>query len=594
MLIFKQKLNFKMKKIILSALLVLGLSCNIDDQFDDLKQDLNSLNERIDVLQEELGAVRVAVVQLNDIDNELTQLTQAISVLEGNNDFGALISGLASLKDQVDALQNSVGTDNRTLVAQIAALQKDLETAIANDDKLAEEIAAQLTLLEEELENQAGQFGQLATGGQMQDLLTQIGEVQSQLDLLLEQNSFYNGNVVIKSAEDLAFYTEKLQGQPLKYINGFLEVEALGAIQGLSFDDPEIISDFLKTIEVVTRSVYINSDSPLLDLSSLVNVGGIYIVRGADVLDEALTVTGGMVLDYEGDFIYPNLRQVNGLTDYNYNADGILGTIITQLIGGLSGELSTYNYGTIALSNNTAGDFVETKTVDFSGLQMPVRIISETLDELTGNNNNFSSIDGGLNLPEALSINLGLGTTAYVYAPKATYVELGIENNIYNDFDLFDNDFYFEIPVASSGSPAPTYYPGDTNNVLQTYPPYYNGEEAFSYTKHRYSAFIVASKATGAEVVLNGSSADHSIFVLGSKVSAPNLESIGGTSLMLAANINLPSLKSIQDSEDTPKTLNLIFKESIVTININTTIVKDDIEKTGLLTIGEVKYQEET
>ena len=424
MLIFKQKLNFKMKKIILSALLVLGLSCNIDDQFDDLKQDLNSLNERIDVLQEELGAVRVAVVQLNDIDNELTQLTQAISVLEGNNDFGALISGLASLKDQVDALQNSVGTDNRTLVAQIAALQKDLETAIANDDKLAEEIAAQLTLLEEELENQAGQFGQLATGGQMQDLLTQIGEVQSQLDLLLEQNSFYNGNVVIKSAEDLAFYTEKLQGQPLKYINGFLEVEALGAIQGLSFDDPEIISDFLKTIEVVTRSVYINSDSPLLDLSSLVNVGGIYIVRGADVLDEALTVTGGMVLDYEGDFIYPNLRQVNGLTDYNYNADGILGTIITQLIGGLSGELSTYNYGTIALSNNTAGDFVETKTVDFSGLQMPVRIISETLDELTGKNN--YSIDGGLNLPEALSINLGLGTTAYVYAPKATYVELGI------------------------------------------------------------------------------------------------------------------------------------------------------------------------
>jgi hypothetical protein len=570
-----------MKKIILGLGLLFIFSCDFDDQFDELKRDLSTLNERIDALKEELGAIREVVVKLNEIDNELAQLTQAINALEENSDLGNLIAGLNALKAQVDILQNSVGANNTALVAQIQDLQKALELAIANDDAEAEEIAAQLAVLEEQLKSQSNQ---MATDDQMQDLLTEIAQVQNQLNALLEQNAFYNGNVVIKSAEDLAFYTEKLQGKPLKFINGYLEVEALGSIQGLSIESPEILSDFLKTIQVVTRSVYINTHVEELDLSSLTNVGGIYILRGADILDDALTVTGGMVLDYEGDFIYPNLRQVNTVTEYNYNLDGIVGLILSGPEGfGLGSELFNYFGGFIRLSNYfSAGDFTQTKTVDFSGLQVPVRIISETLDELTNNNNRFS-IDGGLNLPEALSINLGLGTTGYVYAPKAAYVELGVENNKTNDFIFGDYDFYFRIPVNSDDE----YFPGDKNNTKPTYPTYTDEELTFVYTKYDYSAFIVAS-ATGSEVVLNGFEAGSSIFVLGAKVSAPDLESIGGNSLLFAPTIVLPSLNTIGNGG----TLYLKRKSLIEAININNITDKDAIEGPSLLSNGDVRYED--
>jgi len=353
---------------------------------------------------------------------------------------------------------------------------------------------------------------------------------------------------------------------------------------------------------VVTRSVYINTDLEGLPLSSLVNVGGMYVLKGAAVQDEALTVTGGMFLDYQGDFIYPNLRQVNGLTDYNYNADGILGTIITQLIGGLSGELSTYNFGTIALSNNTAGHFVETKTVDFSGLQIPVRIVSETFGELTNFDSDFDVVFGpaifaglgGINLPNAESINLGLGTTAYVYAPKATYVELGIENNMSNDFDLLgSNDYRFEIPL-NDDDPRIAYFPGDIDNGSFTYPAYTGSDDVlYPYTDLAYTAFIVADTDAESEIVLNGIIADNSIFALAGKVSAPDLEEIGGNSLILASTIFLPNLETITDGAGGDAILYLKEKSLIDTININGETTKDDIE-TPITGTGMVKYEKQT
>ena len=254
------------------------------------------------------------------------------------------------------------------------------------------------------------------------------------------------------------------------------------------------------------------------------------------------------------------------------------------------------------MSNNTAGDFVETKTVDFSGLQMPVRIVSETFEELTDFDADFDVVFapaifaglGGINLPNAESINLGLGITSYVYAPKATYVELGIENNMPNDIDLFGSfDYNFQIPL-NDDTPPIVYFPGDIDNANETYPAYTGSDDVlYPYTDLRYTAFIVADTGAESEIMLNGGIATNSIFALAGKISAPDLKEIGGNSLVYALNISLPSLTSIENKDGDAGQLYLVEENLVDSININGRTDKTLIEigEPATLSEGEVFYE---
>lgn len=195
-----------MKKIYFGILCLVMFSCNYDEQFDDLNQDLNLLNERLDSLNDELVAVRTAVAELAGITNELDLITAAIKSLEdssGLNDLNALdvlTSGLQNLRDKVTVLENTIGEDNTALLDKIKELQDALEVANANGDDSSALITQEIATLEEQLMRETDT---LATNVQMQSLLQDIVEVRTSLSALLSQNAFFNGNVTIRSLEDL-------------------------------------------------------------------------------------------------------------------------------------------------------------------------------------------------------------------------------------------------------------------------------------------------------------------------------------------------------------------------------------------------------
>lgn len=175
-----------MRKICSGILCLLMLSCNYDEQFDDLNKDLNLLNERLDSINDELVAVRTAVAELAGINNELDLITAAIESLEDSNDLtnfnalDALTSGIQNLRDEVTVLENSIGEDNTVLLDKIEELQDALEVANANGDDRAASITQEIAALEEQLTRETDD---LATNAQMQSLLQDIVEVRTSLKM---------------------------------------------------------------------------------------------------------------------------------------------------------------------------------------------------------------------------------------------------------------------------------------------------------------------------------------------------------------------------------------------------------------------------
>lgn len=363
----------------------------------------------------------------------------------------------------------------------------------------------------------------------------------------------------------MEYYKGVLNGQALRFINGYLEVEALEDIQGLSIQDAETLNDFLQSIEVVTRSVYITTELSL-DLSSLVNVGGIYRVTGHAVEDTALTVTGGMFLDYDGGYFYPNLRQVNAYT-LNIEdglAEGLL-ALISQFIPDLG-----FNYGAIQLSNYTKdGNTLGTLGIDFSGLQVPTVIFSEVnYVEGEGSLPIPVGLATGIVAPHAESIKLGNGVTSYVFAPMATYVELNVERNSFT----FEEDSFDYL----GGSDANEIYPGYVAEFLMI-------------STNSFSGFVVAARdgeEGDSEVVLNGSEATGGIFVMADRVSAPNLETILGSSWIESPNVDFPELTQILNSGELYLTEN-----KIQAININGITSVDAIKGNNPLNSGQITFR---
>jgi len=295
--------NFKLLKRAGGILMLLAVLLTSCDKYGD---DFDDLNAKIDALTSVVSGIPTLSTDIASLKTQVTGLQTAIASVATSEELSALSDDLATANSNIEAINTALGD-----LAGTYATTQDATDLQASVDALQASIDAQKTAL---------------------------------ADILLN-TALYQGNVVITTDADVAFFMNKLS--QLSYINGNLTI------------NPALITNYtdLKTVTskimaivgtnsvggVGTGSVITCSAdaAKMLDFSNLEYVSGDLSVVGAALITQSSidisklkTVSGNLVYSLDGPIDLPSLTAVGGnftITPYTTTGTTITGTTSVDL-----------------------------------------------------------------------------------------------------------------------------------------------------------------------------------------------------------------------------------------------------------------------
>ena len=451
-----------MKKLLLGVITfaLIITSCNkYADDFQELKDSIAALDAKVAgvaTLQTNLTAVTAQITALQtavaglpttatvnalttNLGTVLTKVTDINTLLNTVATQGqANAAAIAQVKQQLDAaaaakvLADKAVTDKLATLATTADLNA-VKTAISNmitstDDKVLAaknevltatgDISTKLAALQAAVDadnlatlakiNQvlsdlaANTSADATTAAVIDGLKLALAAAQKDITVILNNTSMYNGDVVVTTDTEVAFYMGKLG--TLGIVNGNVTVNTASISAAKIADVNTILSKIqaiIGTTGATPNFVSITSvAADALKLPLLASVKGDYTVSGADVADDVLDNVGGNVtFDYNGDYTSASLKKVGGdLRLVNRASNGTANiSFPSVVVAGFVGDVAN-----VAATGAVTFSSTNTKSINLSG-------------KVT-------------NLTAANATDITLGATTYaglvINAAKATKIDL--------------------------------------------------------------------------------------------------------------------------------------------------------------------------
>jgi hypothetical protein len=320
-----------------------------------------------------LLAVALTVVSCQNYDDQFESLTDQITTLSGT------VAGLTAITDQVTALQQTV--NGLSTAENLAALANTVTTAAAENGSAVASVTAELEVIQTTINSIVASLTTVATAAELGTISSVLADVEIDIQRLLAQGSSIEGDLVIKTAGDLA-YAKTIIATGTKalpvIIKGSVDINVVTP----AFTDAQIseVNELLASVAtVLTNLTLVNSTSTAVDFPILSSVNGTVAVTGSTNIAD-------------GDILNDKLRGVGGTLTISGGAAGL----------DLS-ELNNAGAITIDGANLTS---VNLGTVDAPS-------VSTT-----------SLAAGHLSFPNAITVNTGGASVIKLVAAKATDIDV--------------------------------------------------------------------------------------------------------------------------------------------------------------------------
>jgi hypothetical protein len=304
-----------------------------------------------------LLAVALTVVSCQNYDDQFESLTDQITTLSGT------VAGLTAITDQVTALQQTV--NGLSTADNLAALANTVSTAADTNSSAVASVTAELEVIQTTINSIVASLTTVATAAELGTISGVLADVEIDIQRLLQQGSSIEGDLVIKTAGDLA-YAKTIISTGTKalpvIIKGSVDIDVVTP----AFTDDQIseVNELLASVAtVLTNLTLVNSTSTAVDFPILSSVNGIVDVTGStniadgDILNDKLRGVGG-TLTISGGAAGLDLSELNNagaITIDGANLTSVnLGTVTAPSVsttGLAAGHLSFPN----ALDVNTGG-----------------------------------------------------------------------------------------------------------------------------------------------------------------------------------------------------------------------------------------------
>jgi hypothetical protein len=348
-----------------------------------------------------LLAVALTVVSCQNYDDQFESLTDQITTLSGT------VAGLTAITDQVTALQQTV--NGLSTADNLAALANTVSTAAETNSSAVASVTAELEVIQTTINSIVASLTTVATAAELGTISGVLADVEIDIQRLLQQGSSIEGDLVIKTAGDLA-YAKTIISTGTKalpvIIKGSVDIDVVTP----AFTDDQIseVNELLASVAtVLTNLTLVNSTSTAVDFPILSSVNGTVTVTGStnivdgDITNDVLRGVGG-ALTISGGAAGLDLSELNNagaITIDGANLTSVnLGTVTAPSVsttGLAAGHLSFPN----ALDVNTGGasviNLVAAKATDIdvkagtgsltisAALAQTINIVGTTLASLT-------------------------------------------------------------------------------------------------------------------------------------------------------------------------------------------------------------------